>query len=169
MTVTTEVNPVKKVYDALWQMLHDHEGFKGLVKVGNEVSFMGKHAWKDQVQVADMPEVQIVPTVTTPHLQRTSNGSSMLERFEVRVATGSQRLDEVLFVIRWEVYRALSDWATRLQALTWKGNKYVKLVRPVQITEGMIDKSVERGVTGWFAVWAGEIEMWFRTIDLQGG
>ncbi len=167
--MSTEDNPIQKVYTALWEMLDDSTRLKEMVKPGNQIKFTGSHAWKDQVAAADLPEMQLVPTVTTPHLQRTSNGSSMLERFAVRIATGDQRLDKVLFEIRWEVYRAMADWSTRLTALTWKSNTFVRLVRPVTITEALIDNTADRGLGGtWFQVWSGECEMWFTTTDLQG-
>ena len=164
---SVEQNPIKKLYDALWEMLDDSTELKELVKPGNQLKWMENHTWKDQILDADLPEIQIVPVTVTPHLQRTSNMSSMLEQFAIRVATGDQRIDKNLFDIRWAVYGAMSNWATRLAALTWNSNKFVKLCRPRSITEGMIEGTADRGLTGWFSVWAAEVEMWFQTSDLQ--
>ena len=100
---SVEQNPIKKLYDALWEMLDDSTELKELVKPGNQLKWMENHTWKDQILDADLPEIQIVPVTVTPHLQRTSNMSSMLEQFAIRVATGDQRIDKNLFDIRWAV------------------------------------------------------------------
>lgn len=164
------VDPFTLVYKALWEMLEDHDEFKSFVREGNRVKFTGKprEYLKTQVQDADLPEVRLVPAGAQPHLQRTSNGSSVVERFEIQIATGSEGVDLSLYPVKWAVFKAMSNWSTRLSVLTWNENKFVKLARPTAINDGSSGFDEARGIKGWTSVWACEVELWFRTADLQG-
>lgn len=164
------VDPITLCYEKLVDMLSEHTGFTTLVKTGNLIRFSGKNRdpIKSQVSVSDLPEVRVVPRGGVPHIQRTSNSSSMIEVFEVQIASGDQRVDAALFPVKWEVYRALSGWASALMALTWKSKTFVKLVRPIDISDGVAEGDLRRGIEGWSSIWSVEIHMWFSTVDLQG-
>jgi len=163
------VDPITQVYYALWSLLEAHEPLAQLVKVGNRIKFSGatRDPVKAEVSDADLPELRIVPVSSTPHLQRTSNASSILKRLRIEVSTGDQRVDAGLFAMEWEIYRALSTWAATLTALTWNSKKYVRLARPVTVQDGTAQADLERGIRGWAAVWECEVEMWFDTADMQ--
>lgn len=161
-------DPLSMVYSALWSLLEDTGDFSARVKDANRVKYIGKLdrlPEKDEVLTADLPEVRIVATGGIPHQRRTSNSSFLLKRFAIQISTGDRRLDAELFPVEWAVYKALADWPTPLMALLWEGSPYVKLARPLEITEAPVG-TPERGVTGWYTVFACEVEMWFTTSDL---
>lgn len=163
-----DTDPITLTYDKIVSMLEDHVGFSSLVKAGNLIRFSGKSRdpIKAEVSDADLPEVRVVARGGTPHIQRTSNSSSMLERFEVQIATGDQRLTAALFPVKWEVYRALAGWSAALGSLTWKTKTFVKLARPMDVSDGVSEDDLRRGIEGWSSIWAIEIHMWFDTTDL---
>lgn len=164
----SEQDPATQVYNALWDMLEAHKGFTDLVRVGNRIKMSGRkrRPIKDEVSEADLPEVRIIPAGGEPHVQRTSNGSSLVKRFAIQVSTGEEVVDVKLFPVEWEIYRAMSKWAVTLQALKWNGRSFVNLARPLEITEGVSDSDLNRGIVGWSTVWMCEVIMWFTTADL---
>ena len=165
-----DTDPFTLVYDALWSMLDSHTDFQELVKKGNMIRFSGKNRdpVKAEISVSDVPEVRLVPMGGTPHLQRTSNSSSVLEKFEIQLSSGDQRVDYALFPVKWAIYRAMSDWATILEALTWKGRTFVKLARPMSTADGVTESDLRRGIDGWASIWSIEVHMWFANTDVQG-
>ncbi len=168
----SDVDPITLVYEALWYLLESSPHFTSRVKSGNRMKFIGKNVdpLKDHIRDMDIPEVRIIPTSIEPHMQRTSNSSSMWKRFEIQIATGDQSLDNpaALFPVEWALVLAMSNWFTHLQQLTWKGRKIVVRFRIPEVSEGVSDQDLNRGIKGWSAVWACEIELWFTTTDLQG-
>ena len=161
-----EDNPFVQTYEALWAMALSHAPLAALVKPGNRVKLDKPLPVKEQIATADLPELRLVPINAVPHLQRTSNGSSFTQIYEWQVASGSQEITN-LQGIEWELYCAMAKWATVLQALTWNGKTFVRLARPQTINQGVFERDLNRGIQGWSAIWACEVEMWFDTSDLQ--
>lgn len=163
------VDPITQVYYALWELLEAHVPLAAMVRVGNRIKFSGanRDPMKDEVSGADFPEIRVLPVSSEPHLQRTSNGSSIVKRFRVVAATGDQRVDAGLFPLEWEIYRALSSWATVLMSLRWKDKPYVRLAKPISVEDGISRTDMERGIKGWASIWEVEVSMWFSTTDLQ--
>lgn len=171
-----ERDPLTQQYLALWELLENHRGFDELVRVGNRPKMIGEDRApiKREVLTADLPEVRVHPTTMRPHIQRTSNGSSIVCGWQVIVATGDQLVDRVLLPLQWEVYRAMANWASTLQVLTWQGNaaapqQFVKLARVVSVDQGMLRSDINRGILGWSGIWACETESFFTTASLLEG
>lgn len=163
-----EANPLVQVYGALVDLLRSRERLRGMVRVGNVLRLTGddRSPFKEETLSADYPELRVITTDATPHLQRTSNSTTIVKRYEVQISTGDQRV-ELLLAIEWEIHRALSSWSTKLSGLTWMDKKFVKLARPTQVQDGVSNVDLNRGVTGWSSIWTYEVEMWFTTTDMQ--
>lgn len=166
-------DPLSLVYMALWSMLESHSGFTGLVVVGNRVKYdkFLQVPTKDSLQDADVPEVGVVPIGSTYGLQITSNGTKLVERYETGLMTGKTRLAQVgaFLPIKWEVLRAFSGWEAVLKALTWKSEKFVKLLKVNDVVDTLLGKEhpFSRGMAGWVSMMRFEVTMFFRTADLQ--
>lgn len=163
-------NPLRQIHNALWALLAANDDFDALVPAGlRRVNWIGSSRAPEVdegLSPADYPRVRIVPVKIKPHLQRTSNGSSLDVIWQVQVATGDQRL-QTLLDIEWAVYRALLTWETHLRDdLRWSGKEFVKLARPLETETNLDDKKQNRGTRGWSAVWTGETRLWFTTSDL---
>ncbi len=165
---TEEQNPLIQTYDSMVDLLRSRESLRGMVRLGNVLRLTGddRMPFKEETLTSDYPELRIITTDTVPHLQRTSNSTSIVKRYEVQVSTGDQRV-ELLLAIEWEVHRALSSWAATLLALTWSDKTFVKVARPTQVQDGVSNVDLNRGVTGWSSIWTYEVEMWFTTTDMQ--
>lgn len=162
-------NPFTLVYNALWDMVESWPPFAGMVRVGNRVKFTGKsrEIIKQEVTTSDLPEVRLISVEAAPHLQRTSNSTSVVVTFQWQVSTGDQRLDAALFPLKWEMLRAMSKWELALSALTWNDKSFVKLYRPQVAADGELQADLIRGIKGWSTIWSCTVELWFTTTDLQ--
>lgn len=169
------MNPLLITYNALWKLLENSTEFCEMVKPGNRIKYSGagRNPQKEQAITADYPEVRIVVTRTDPHLNRTSNGSSLKKHFAIQILTGSQQVDKML-ELEWIIYKAMAGAYEALLDLSWPeesgGYKFIKLVKPVSIQEQLtMTADMKSHVAGWVSVWAVEIDMWFRTKDLSNG
>lgn len=163
-------NPLVMVFDAFWEMLEAHDGFTSLVPAGSRVKFnkaIDRDPSKDQMLPADFPEVRVVPTGLTPHLERTSTSSSVLMKLEIQISTGDRRVQKFLYPVTWAIYRALLGWKDKLAKVEYLGQKLVKLCKPTEVAEGVSNADLNRGIAGWSAIWSGEVELWFVTEKIR--
>lgn len=168
MSEVSDDNPFFLVFNAFWEMLEANDFLVKLVKPKNRIKIIHdreRDPFKDSISTGDLPEIIVVPTGSTPHIQRTSNSSFITERYAIKLSTGQQTLN-TLFQIKWEIYKSLANWIVRLQALQWKSTSFVHLARPTNIDDGMADVDLIRGIDGWISVWACEIDMHFSTSQL---
>ena len=168
-------NPVAAFYDssplclalaAFWDMLEAHTAFTLLVPANNRIKYQSLELPDhDVLGPADFPRVIVIPTNIMPHPLRTSNGSSMTVRWEIRILTGGQRLDLELFPVIFAIYAALADWITQLTAVTWNAKAFIINARQSEVA---MTNEAEPGLMlqGWVGAWAGETELWFTTSDL---
>jgi len=164
-----EDNPIIKVYDALWTLIENNAELATLVSAGNRIKHNSdgcRNPEKDTLSTCDFPEIRIVTTGTAAHLQNTSSSSNINKRFRVEVSTGERSLEEI-FELEWNVYIALLDWQTILTDLTWNSKKFVKLARPLTVSNTLTASGSSRGIVGWMGVFEVEVDMWFTTLDMK--
>lgn len=174
------LDPITVCLDKLWAMLEGNSGFAALVKVGNRIKYQTADATKREVGTADLPEVRIVPTTDVATLPITSNGTQLLQTFEIQIATGSKLLKDVragaspyLFQLRWEIYRAIADWQTYLGPLAelkW-GDADVPFkvtnVRLAGSADGVLNSDLNRGIKGWSSLTRVVVEMFLGTQAMK--
>ncbi len=163
-------NPLRQIHNALWTLLGANSDFDSLVPDGRKrVNWIGSSRAPEVdegLSPADYPRVRIVPVKIEPHLDETSNSSSLTVIWQVQVATGDQRL-QTLLDIEWAIYRAMQTWRTHLRdSLTWNGKNFVTCCRPMATETKLDDKGQDRGTRGWSAAWTGETRLDFTTSDL---
>lgn len=161
-------NPLRLVHTAIWTMLEANSDFTTLVPSGNRIKFSGTDTPapdKDTLSTADVPEVRVLDTGFRPHLQQTSSSSSLTMEVQIQVTTGEQEFADLLDV-QWAIYRAMLGWETYLKAtITWATKACVTLCRPLAV-RSLLGAKTDRGLKGWSAVWAGQIQLDFTTSDL---
>lgn len=162
-----EINPFQQIYNKLWELLEAHTFFTEIVRKANRIKFDTEDNLKAEVSNKDLPEVVIGTTTFDLNYDRTSSSSSLTKRFEVLVSSGSEDLTEAFFQTEWEIIRAFASWRDLLPALTWDGDKFVTDARLISGTEGLSDSALNRGIQGWTAILAIEVDMWFTTTKLR--
>lgn len=165
--MSSEVNPFTQVYEALWEMLENHQGFVDLVPEKNRIKMLSHSPVKDQVSTADLPEVRILPFGGRNHMNNSTNSTKLTRRYNIQIATGTHDVSEALYLVEFEIIRALHDWTKILKELQWSGCTFVKVFRELDIQEGASVYDLNRGIKGWSSVWSCEIELWFNNNDME--
>ena len=163
-------NPLTQLYTAIVETLAASDDFTALVKEKNRIVYTGtrRDPEKHSVQDADFPEVRLTPTGGEYGPERDTDGRTWIERYQILVATGEQRVDTRLFPVRWAIVRALADWQRILGELTWMDETFV-LDFDVQSSDvGASEVDMRRGIDGWAAVVNLEAKMWFSHDNLKG-
>jgi len=169
----SEENPFTKCHRALFDLLVAWPPLASgdyKIRAANWVSSLSDRKNtkpKTAIQDSDFQEIWLRTAGAVPHIQRTSNASSCLRRYEILLSTNIAEIDRSLLPVEWEILRAMSTWMATLRALTWNGKVFVVTCKPTEITHSLDDIEANRGTPGWSAVWAAEAEMFFQTTDLQ--
>ena len=169
MASLLEGNPFTLIEDAFWLMLEDRKDFCEMFKKANRVKLRDRRRRvPDKVSISkeDVPYITIVPSGVTPHPHNTSNSSSMMISWEIRIASGDQRPHMVQLPAIWVVYRALINWRTRMTALTWKDYAFVKDCRADSVVIGELKEDVDKEIRGWSSLWSGTTTCWFPSASL---
>ena len=168
--VVADRDPYSLAIAGLWDILEQNSRFTALVRPGNRIRFAGddRDPIKEDVSTSDLPEVRIVVSASTPRAHRTSSSHSDLVRLEIQVSSGDQRIDAMHLPLKWAVFCAMADAEPKLrESVVWKGQNIVKLARAVTVNEGVSRADLNRGIIGWSAVWAVELELWFGRTTLD--
>lgn len=161
-------NPLQLVYQAIWSMLEAQSDFATLVPAANRVKYSGtliQASDKETLSPSDYPYVRVLATAMQPHLERTSNGSSLKVLWKIEISTGERQLTD-LFAVEWAIYQAMAFWRTHVEGLDMEGDGYVVLCRPAAVRTQLGDPTIDRGARGWSSVWAGISLIWFATASL---
>jgi hypothetical protein len=159
-------NPIRLVYDALWDMLEANSLFVSHVK--RKVQFTGTamHPELDSVSEADLPEVRIILAGNKSHSHNTSDSSRLTLVWQIQVATGEMRFAPLLDV-QWIIYCAMHHWDVHVKTLTWNDAEFVKGCYVEEAAETDDNRELNRGSKGWSTVWQGVTDCWFKTSDVE--
>ncbi len=163
-------DPFTQVHDAIWDILEASSEFTAAVPVGNRIKFSGtnvKDPIKDSVLDSDLPEVRLTMEQLRPHLQRTSSTSTAVTAWSFQISSGDLRFEASLFPLSWIIYKAMSNWDGVFSGLTWNARAFTLPLRPADARIGRLDTDLVRGVRQWISIWSAEVEVFFRTIDMQ--
>lgn len=162
-------NPFSKVFDALWQLPLQHYAFDEIVKPGNRIKYNvpeNRDPIKEVVAVNDVPELILVVSNGTVKMQNTSSSSMVIRQYSWLISTGDWRVNKYLHQVEWALFISMLKWKEVLGALQWHDKNFVKRADVVTFTDGQSDSERNRGLKGWSAMWAVEVEMHFKTTDL---
>lgn len=163
------MNPFTMVFTELWNMLLAHPAFVRDVKEGNRIRFddpNDRDPMKRVVASADLPEVAVLPGAGVVNIMSNSNTSMITRTFQVLVSTGDYRYSAILGSVEWYCFCAFTGWKNRLSTLTWKTRPFVKTLQVSSVLAGHSDPAQNRNISGWSAVWAVDVGMYFETQDL---
>lgn len=164
-------DPFTQVHDAIWDILEANSAFTSLVSAGNRIKFSDtsnvKDPIKDSVLAADLPEVRVICEAIRHHLQATSSTTFAVAVWSIQVSSGDLRFQAALFPVMWQIYRAMSTWKDTFDTLTLNARAFTLPLKPQDARIGVNETELLRGVRGWASVWTSEVEMFFRTIDMQ--
>ena len=166
------INPLTLVLDALWELVERHADLDLTFNARNLIKFNNpnnRDPLKVQVQAADTPELVLAPIAGLINMGNTSCTSRYVQTYSWLISTGDLRLVDHLLDVEWFLFGAMHNWDVVLTALEWpigSGRHFVKRCDIVSVTQGMSDADRNRGIRGWSALWAVDVEMWFKTTDV---
>lgn len=154
------MDPFTVAYQRVCEGLWRHHPLAQMVKPGNRISrIVGTGKPKNSVNVADTPEVDILPGQWGAHLFATSSGSMVTRYFPIVIRTGKDRLDDGLFPLEWEFIRSLAN-------LQVEFGIDIGIPNVVNVTlEDFNDISggaVQEGLPGWVTVGRIRVDFNFR-------
>lgn len=163
-------DPYTLVYNTLWAALEGHSDFTDLVPIKNRIRFTGddRSPIKAKLASADTPDVRIVMQQVVMRETGASGGTEADRvRFTVELATGDQRLDARAFPITWAIRQAIYGADAALRAIEFNSKTgWVLNPHTGTIDFGIAQDAEARGLIGWAAVCAVEMQLWFSKIDL---
>jgi hypothetical protein len=158
-------NPIRLVYDALWDLLEANSLFVSHAKKTIKFTGTAMYPELDSVSEADLPEVRIVVAGFKPHPFNTSDSSRLTLTYQVQVATG-EMLFASLLDMQWIIYAALHNWKAHIEPLEWNGKKFARELSTDDVQETDRNARLNRGIRGWSTVWQGTVDCWFKSIDV---
>jgi hypothetical protein len=165
-----EINPLTKIYLAIWELLNASPEFAEAVRVGNQVSYMredNRDPLKQSVATADLPEVALVQNGIDCNLFNTSSGTKFVVEYALIINTGDFRLGETTSLLNWVAVCQFAKWKDYLAALTWKGKTFLKVCRLLNAKTGQSDPNRNRQINGFTTVWVISCECHITTSDLS--
>lgn len=159
-------NPIWMVQNALWSTLEGYPGFASAVADRRRLKDTQGDWVPDTVSTADGPLVRIRELASEPHIERTSNGSSLVLRYAIEVSTTSQKVESICET-RWAILRAMCGWATYLGVLEWDSEAFVKDFKFVQEETSDSNRELNRGIHGWATVVMCQVQCWFATEAMR--
>jgi hypothetical protein len=164
-------DPFSQVFTGLWQLVEEHAGLSQLVRIGNRIKLdhpRDRDPYKSAVQVADLPELLLVPEGIASMTYYTSScHSRVLRRYAWMYSTGDLRVNHLLNPVTWELVCAMSRAPDVLPALKWRDKNFVKRLDVLDSAEGVVDPERNRNIRGWSSVFRLEVEMFFENEDLR--
>jgi hypothetical protein len=152
------------------RLLLSNRHLKRLVETGNLIRYDNpvktNDPFKKDVKVGDLPELVLIPSGMTMNLHSSSSSSEVFKRHTILVATGSKRINELLNAVQWEIMIAMANWKAEITPLKWNDKTFIKNASVIDVTEGLSNPEVNRGIEGWSAVWQCEVHMIFKTSEL---
>ena len=144
-------DPFTQIYEALWTALVGRPAFTALVATGNRINYTGIYSrvMKDTLQPGDAPQVRIMPGGGSA--RQTSTGWIGPSRYTIEVFSGSMRLDEYYFPLKWELYKAFWVIQTQRDPL---GLEFVSRLSVEDISEDFVDVDVSGGSQGWYGLFS---------------
>ena len=163
-------NPFTLVYNSIWNLLLARPNFVQHIKHGNRISFVGQNPNAQFTKEfnklsADFPEVQITVEGATPAPNDTSSSSKLSRTYAIMLHTDGATLDPFVFPVEWEIFQALAAWRFTVSALEYKGERFVKNVAPLPVTNAY-SLDAAQNVRGWVAVWRARVDMYFSNVNL---
>lgn len=138
-------DPFTQLYDAVYNALTAHTPFTDLVRLRNQIRYdqADRSPLRGSVMKADTPEVALLTAGGTFELTMSSTSAEAIQNLTIKNITGDQRVQKILYPLKWETARALRKAGGTL------GLDFVNNVRLTEHTEELDDFDQSRGQQGW--------------------
>ena len=158
-------DPISLVEDELWTRLEARATISA-ISTRCRVKYTGSNRdpdrWDRGGTDADYPKIRVRPQAIKAWSYRTSNQSNLLVRYYIEFKIGEQTTEDINN-LTFEVFRAVTNWITGMEALQWKSKSFVEDCRLYNAEEELDDSKRHKG---WLVAWQCDVDMFFTTSDL---
>ena len=165
----SETDPYTQVYGALHEMLFARTALHERIVRGNRLRYddtSSPRQIKTETLDKDFPSISLLPISMTYNTHTTSATAQVIAKFQIVIASGVERVDERVFPIEFEVFRAFCSIKAHLHSLTWKDKQFVIQSLLLSSTQGISEKAAQGGRIAWLSRMDIEIQMRFSRTDL---
>lgn len=156
-------DPFTQVYGATYDALVAHTPFTDLVKLGNRIRYDKTNPvpLKGSLLTADTPEVTLVPTGGPSEPTFSSSSAQLVQNLTIKEVSGDQRVQKILFPLKWETIRALRIAGGTL------GLAFVNNLMVTEQEEAVDDFDESKGQQGWISEITIEVTMIIARSELE--
>lgn len=167
-------NPFLRVYDAMADLLLGDEATNKLAQMiseNNRRTYGTALGSNRDVKApgllsADVPELILVDEGGEYNESANSGHASYVMSLSLYVSTGDLRYWAYASLINWYIACNMSQWHTKLSAVTWCGNTMVTNLRNVPIQIGTTNPQNPQQINGFSVMWRCQIEMYIPHAHL---
>ena len=173
-----DTNPIRTVYDALWDLLETKSEFTDMFPndtphqlrytTDNSTDFAIEPDLKD-LSPADYPRCRIVFPGGNSRLNFCRDASALGAKFDIEVCTGHQMQNRMMDAV-WAFYLGLSKWLVVLRhedtGVKWNSRLCVTDIADEEIAATSKDDEQNRGTEQWTGVFRITATLDFETADL---
>lgn len=163
-------NPLYEAYKAVWDVLEAREEVTDLIlRPGQRIKFhttTNRDPWQRVSSTAMFPAVAVIPVQGFSHMSADSCSIRFRKGFGIVIAEGDQRLAGYC-ALQFAILRAMANWESVMSVPTWQGSRYIMDCSPYDQTESVDKELANRGIKGWSAAWAGELDMYFQIAGVK--
>jgi len=168
--------PFELVYNELFSIVAKDPRVQAFVRPSNAIAYnkvAGNNPVRENLSAADTPEITLISSGASFNLHNTSTTCMLTRRYQWMIATGGYNINKSLYSLEWGMFCAMVEWRSRLTAVTWPEGvtadyaHFVKSLRAADLNEGVANSQYDRGASGLSALWAVDVDMYFRTQDLR--
>lgn len=147
-------NPITLAHDQLWAHIDalaelDH------VKKNNRIKYNAERTQafaKKNVQVADLPELMILPEGLDGLLVASSAHSEINWRAAIITSTGEKSHSVYLAQVQWYLWKVLYQLNAFRGAISYRSKPFLVNVLVIDSVSGLTDPQYNRGIEGWSSI-----------------
>ena len=159
-------DPFSLTYDLLWRLVERNNKLREYLSIGNRIKYDEHSSVKREVADSDLPELALLSGGAS-ETERNSSHRYITKNYTWVIATGDNRINVVYNRIAFELYRSMVDFECEACKLEWCDCRFIENINITSVDEGTSFNDLERGISGWAALWNIEVRMVFSFQSLK--
>lgn len=162
------IDPFTQVYDALWTLVERNNALQMYLQPRNKIKYDEPNEPKPNISDGDLPELALLNSSINFNTVPTDCSNESIARDYVwAITTGTYQIQPLFNELTFELYRSMIDWESVLSPLTWYDCTFVYNCRLQSGDEGTLMREVDRGISGWSALWIVKVDFVFSRNTLR--
>lgn len=162
------IDPFTQVYDALWVLVERNNALQMYLQPRNKIKYDEPNEPKPNIGDGDLPELALLDsTINFNTVPTDCSNESLAKDYVWAITTGTYQIQPLFNELTFELYRSMIDWESSLMQLEWYDCKFVHRCRLQSGDSGTLMRDIDRGVSGWSALWTVKVDFVFPRNKLR--